>query len=384
MTTTDARAGKAVILAADGLRKEFTDTVAVGGLSLSVRRGEFFSLVGPSGCGKTTTLRMLAGLTEPTGGTVQLGGTDVTGRPARERDTNLVFQDLVLFPHMSVAENVGYGLARQGVSADERARRVSSLLETVDLGGMGDRRPTELSGGQRQRVALARGLAPEPSVLLLDEPLSSLDRKLRQEMQAELRRVQRDVGTTFLYVTHDQDAAMSMSDRVAVMNDGQIVESGAPESLYDQPATAFVADFLGDANILSGTVTELTDRTATITVGTGTVRAALGEQSPAINDVVAVMVRPEDVTLGDGPLAATVQAGEFKGFYDRYTLALTTDAAGVVTARTDADEQFAVGDELRLSITDATVVALEGETMTVDELRRMPADRRPAQRANNQ
>ena len=384
MTTTDARAGEAVILAADGLRKEFTDTVAVGGLSLSVRRGEFFSLVGPSGCGKTTTLRMLAGLTEPTGGTVQLGGTDVTGRPARERDTNLVFQDLVLFPHMSVAENVGYGLARQGVSADERARRVSSLLETVDLGGMGDRRPTELSGGQRQRVALARGLAPEPSVLLLDEPLSSLDRKLRQEMQAELRRVQRDVGTTFLYVTHDQDAAMSMSDRVAVMNDGQIVESGAPESLYDQPATAFVADFLGDANILSGTVTELTDRRATITVGTGTVQAALGEQSPAINDVVAVMVRPEDVTLGDGPLAATVQAGEFKGFYDRYTLALTTDAAGVVTARTDADEQFAVGDELRLSITDATVVALEGETMTVDELRRMPADRRPARRTNNQ
>ena len=384
MTTTDARAGEAVTLAADGLRKEFTDTVAVDGLSLSVRRGEFFSLVGPSGCGKTTTLRMLAGLTEPTGGTVQLGGTDVTGRPARERDTNLVFQDLVLFPHMSVAENVGYGLARQGVSADERARRVSSLLETVDLGGMGDRRPTELSGGQRQRVALARGLAPEPSVLLLDEPLSSLDRKLRQEMQAELRRVQRDVGTTFLYVTHDQDAAMSMSDRVAVMNDGQIVESGAPESLYDQPATAFVADFLGDANILSGTVTELTDRRATITVGTGTVQAALGEQSPAINDTVAVMVRPENVTLGDGPLAATVQAGEFKGFYDRYTLALATDAAGVVTARTDADEQFAVGDELRLSITDATVVALEGETMTVDELRRMPADRRPARRTNNQ
>ena len=384
MTTTDARAGEAVTLAADGLQKEFTDTVAVDGLSLSVRRGEFFSLVGPSGCGKTTTLRMLAGLTEPTGGTVQLGGTDVTGRPARERDTNLVFQDLVLFPHMSVAENVGYGLARQGVSADERARRVSSLLETVDLGGMGDRRPTELSGGQRQRVALARGLAPEPSVLLLDEPLSSLDRKLRQEMQAELRRVQRDVGTTFLYVTHDQDAAMSMSDRVAVMNDGQIVESGAPESLYDQPATAFVADFLGDANILSGTVTELTDRRATITVGTGTVQAALGEQSPAINDTVAVMVRPENVTLGDGPLAATVQAGEFKGFYDRYTLALATDAAGVVTARTDADEQFAVGDELRLSITDATVVALEGETMTVDELRRMPADRRPARRTNNQ
>ena len=367
MTTTE-EGTDATILEADDLRKEFTNTVAVDGLSLSVRRGEFLSLVGPSGCGKTTTLRMLAGLTKPTRGTVQLGGVNVTGRPARQRDTNLVFQDLVLFPHMSVAENVGYGLARQGVPADERAQRVSTLLETVDLSGLGDRRPTELSGGQRQRVALARGLAPEPSVLLLDEPLSSLDRKLRQEMQAELRRIQRDVGTTFLYVTHDQDAAMSMSDRVAVMNDGQIVESGAPESLYDQPATAFVADFLGDANVLTGTVTELKDGSATVAVGTGAVQADVGAQSPAINDEVGVMVRPEDISLGAGPLSATVQAGEFKGFYDRYTLALNTDEAGVITVRTDANERFTIGDELRLSITDATVVVLREHMLTVQEL----------------
>ncbi len=356
-TGTGADGDDDIILEADTLRKAFSDTVAVDGLSLSVRRGEFFSLVGPSGCGKTTTLRMLAGLTAPTDGTVHIDGVDATDRPARERDTNLVFQDLVLFPHMSVADNVGYGLARQGVSADERDRRVSSLLETVDLDGLGDRRPTELSGGQRQRVALARGLAPEPSVLLLDEPLSSLDRKLRQEMQAELRRVQRDVGTTFLYVTHDQDAAMSMSDRVAVMDDGQIVESGAPESLYDRPETAFVADFLGDANILAGTVTAVADETVTVAVGTGDVRGDPGGQSPAVGTRVAVMVRPEDVELGDGPLSATVRASEFKGFYDRYTVALDTDEASVVTVRTDADERFTVGDDVEVSLTDAALVA---------------------------
>jgi spermidine/putrescine transport system ATP-binding protein len=350
------------ILEAHALRKAFSDTVAVDDLSLSVRRGEFFSLVGPSGCGKTTTLRMLAGLTTPTDGTVHIDGVDVTDRPARERDTNLVFQDLVLFPHMSVADNVGYGLARQDVPADERDRRVASLLETVELGELGDRRPTELSGGQRQRVALARGLAPEPSVLLLDEPLSSLDRKLRQEMQAELRRVQRDVGTTFLYVTHDQDAAMSMSDRVAVMDDGEVVESGPPESLYDQPETAFVADFLGDANILPGTVTAVADEGVTVGVGAGEVRADPGGVSPAVGTSVAVMVRPEDVELGDGPLSATVRASEFKGFYDRYTVALDTDEGSVLTARTDADERFTVGDDLTLSLTDATVVAPSNDT----------------------
>ena len=350
------------ILEAHALRKAFSDTVAVDDLSLSVRRGEFFSLVGPSGCGKTTTLRMLAGLTTPTDGTVHIDGVDVTDRPARERDTNLVFQDLVLFPHMSVADNVGYGLARQDVPADERDRRVASLLETVDLGELGDRRPTELSGGQRQRVALARGLAPEPSVLLLDEPLSSLDRKLRQEMQAELRRVQRDVGTTFLYVTHDQDAAMSMSDRVAVMDAGEVVESGPPESLYDQPETAFVADFLGDANILPGTVTAVADEGVTVGVGAGEVRADPGGVSPAVGTSVAVMVRPEDVELGDGPLSATVRASEFKGFYDRYTVALDTDGASVLTARTDADERFTVGDNLTLSLTDATLVAPSNDT----------------------
>ncbi|MFT4950112.1 MAG: spermidine/putrescine transport system ATP-binding protein, partial [Natronomonas sp.] len=201
------------------------------------------------------------------------------------------------------------------------------------------------------------GLAPEPSVLLLDEPLSSLDRKLRQEMQAELRRVQRDVGTTFLYVTHDQDAAMSMSDRVAVMDDGRIVESGAPESLYDQPETAFVADFLGDANILAGTVTAVADGTVTVAVGTGEVRADPGEVSPAVGSGVAVMVRPEDIEFGDGPLSATVRASEFKGFYDRYAVALDADEASALTVRTDADERFTVGDTLGLSLTDATLVA---------------------------
>jgi spermidine/putrescine transport system ATP-binding protein len=355
------------ILEARTLRKAFSDTIAVDDVSVSIKRGEFFSLVGPSGCGKTTTLRMLAGLTTPTDGTVHIDGVEITDRPARERDTHLVFQDLVLFPHMSVADNVGYGLARQGVPADERDHRVSALLETVNLDGQGDRRPTELSGGQRQRVALARGLAPEPSVLLLDEPLSSLDRKLRQEMQAELRRVQRDIGTTFLYVTHDQDAAMSMSDRVAVMANGRIIESGAPESLYDQPKTAFVADFLGDANILAGTVTAVTDEAVTVAVGTGRIRAEPGGRSPAVDTKVVVMVRPEAVELGGGPLSATVYASEFKGFYDRYTVALGNDETSMVTVRTDANERFTVGDSVKMSLTNATLVAPGDGTTTATE-----------------
>jgi len=303
-------------LAVDGLHKSFDGDPAVDDISLTVPQGEFFSLIGPSGCGKTTTLRMLAGLLTPDAGRVMLNGEDVTDRPARERETNTVFQDLVLFPHMTVAENVGYGLARSGVTDPERGQRVDDALALVKLAGFGDRDPADLSGGQRQRVALARALVNDPTVLLLDEPLASLDRTLRDEMQAEFRRIQRDSDTTFLYVTHDQESAMSMSDTVAVMRDGRIVNAGPPRQLYTDPQTQFVASFLGDATLLDGEVTRHAGPDVVVKTDAGPLRADADAASYAVGDTVTVAVRPEAVTLGGGGLTGTVSDIAYKGFYE--------------------------------------------------------------------
>jgi spermidine/putrescine transport system ATP-binding protein len=322
-------------LAADDLVKSFGGRPAVDGVSLALDRGEFFTLIGPSGCGKTTTLRMLAGLTDPDAGTISIDGTQVTDRPARERATNIVLQDLVLFPHMTVAGNVAYGLERSGVDPATRRRRVEETLSLVDLSGFGDRDPADLSGGQRQRVALARALANDPAVLLLDEPLSSLDRSLRQDMRAEFRRIQRDADTTFLYVTHDQESAMSMSDRVAVMRQGRVVDRGPPDRLYARPRTAFVADFLGEATALDGQVTDRSATTVTVETAVGPVQAVPGGGDPAPGDAVAVVVRPEDITVGDGPLVGDVVDCAYKGFYQEGTVAVTDDVRLVV--RTDTD-----------------------------------------------
>ena len=322
-------------LAADDLVKSFGGRPAVDGVSLALDRGEFFTLIGPSGCGKTTTLRMLAGLTDPDAGTISIDGERVTDRPARERATNIVLQDLVLFPHMTVAGNVAYGLERSGVDPATRRRRVEETLSLVDLSGFGDRDPADLSGGQRQRVALARALANDPAVLLLDEPLSSLDRSLRQDMRAEFRRIQRDADTTFLYVTHDQESAMSMSDRVAVMRQGRVVDRGPPDRLYARPRTAFVADFLGEATVFDGQVTDRSGPTVTVETAVGPVQAVSGGGDPAPGDAVAVVVRPEDITVGDGPLVGDVVDCAYKGFYQEGTVAVTDDVRLVVRTGTD-------------------------------------------------
>jgi putative spermidine/putrescine transport system ATP-binding protein len=224
--------------------------VAVAGIDLEVRAGEFFTMLGPSGSGKTTTLRMIAGFEDPTSGTIELGGQDVSGLPPYERAVNTVFQDYALFPHMSVADNVAYGLKVAKVDKAERGRRRDEALEMVRLPGYGDRRPAELSGGQRQRVALARAIVNRPRVLLLDEPLGALDLKLREQMQTELKSIQGDVGITFVYVTHDQDEALTMSDRIAVFNEGRIEQIATPEDLYEHPVNEFVADFVGVSNVL--------------------------------------------------------------------------------------------------------------------------------------
>ena len=238
----------------DKVVKRFDETVAVDGISLEIPHGSFFALLGPSGCGKTTTLRMIGGFEEPSEGAIYLGEQDVVGTPPYKRDVNTVFQSYALFPHMSVFDNVAFGLERKGVEKKERRGRVLEILELVDLAGRENRKPKQLSGGQQQRVALARALVNNPRVLLLDEPLGALDLKLRKQMQLELKRIQSEVGITFVHVTHDQEEAMTMADTIAVMNLGKIEQLGSPTDLYERPRTAFVANFLGTSNLLGGAV----------------------------------------------------------------------------------------------------------------------------------
>ena len=314
------------VLTAQGLSKTFAGDRAVDDVSLSLASGEFFALLGPSGCGKTTTLRMLAGLETPTEGRVRLDGVDVTERPANRRDVGLVFQDLVLFPHLTVAENVAYGLARAGVEREERDERVAAMLDLVGLSGFDGRDPASLSGGQRQRVALARSLVTEPAVLLLDEPLSSLDRGLREELQTELTRIQREVGTTFLYVTHDQESAMAMADRVAVMADGRLVETGPPERLYREPETAFVARFFGDAAVVDGIVS---GDDAVELGGAAVPATGVGDAAPG--DRVRAVVHPDDVSLADdGVYAGTVRRATYRGGRYEQTVEVGGDEDSVV------------------------------------------------------
>jgi putative spermidine/putrescine transport system ATP-binding protein len=270
-----------------GARKSYGEVRAVDDVDLRVGAGEFFTLLGPSGSGKTTTLRLIAGFEQPDAGVVRLAGEDITHRPPYSRDVNTVFQDYALFPHMTVAENVGYGLRVKGTPRAERTRAVRDVLATVRLEGLGDRKPLQLSGGQRQRVALARAIVNRPRVLLLDEPLGALDLKLRQEMQVFLKSLQRDLGMTFVYVTHDQEEALTMSDRIAVFNEGRIEQVGGPAEVYDRPASQFVASFVGTSNIV--------DRGGS-----------------------RYCIRPERISLGNGGVPATVDDVIFVGAFTRY------------------------------------------------------------------
>ena len=289
--------------------KEFGDTRAVDGISLEIPRGSFFALLGPSGCGKTTTLRMIGGFEEATSGRIFLGDRDVVGLPPYKRDVNTVFQSYALFPHMTIADNVAFGLERRKIGKAEITTRVAEILELVDLAGRADRKPRQLSGGQQQRVALARAIVCNPRVLLLDEPLGALDLKLRKQMQLELKRIQHEVGITFVHVTHDQEEAMTMADTIAVMNQGRIEQLGSPSELYERPRTAFVAGFLGKSNLLEGTVAG----DGRIALADGTiVHAETGGRTGEI----AVGVRPEKIALGaDGTnsIAGRVKESAYTG-----------------------------------------------------------------------
>jgi putative spermidine/putrescine transport system ATP-binding protein len=340
-----------------GLRKSFgsVDSVgsvdAVAGVDLEIADGEFFSILGPSGSGKTTVLRLIAGFELPTAGVVELAGADVTGRAPFERDVNTVFQDYALFPHLSVLENVEYGLKVRKVGRRERRERAEAVLASVRLAGYGQRRPSQLSGGQRQRVALARALVNRPKVLLLDEPLGALDLKLREEMQFELKEIQRQVGITFVLVTHDQHEALTMSDRIAVFNAGRVEQVGTPAEVYDQPGSAFVAGFVGSSNLLRGEVA----------------KAVLGEDG-------VFAIRPEKITLGGEPgpgdvtvagrIVDAVYAGPTTRFVVRLDIAGAGAGAGAGADGDGASSGDADGDDSGGAGPGALLVALQQNLQT--------------------
>jgi spermidine/putrescine transport system ATP-binding protein len=324
--------------------KRFDDVVAVDDLSLEIPSGSFFALLGPSGCGKTTTLRMIGGFEEPDGGAIEVGGQPVTGVPPYKRDVNTVFQSYALFPHLSVFENVAFGPRRKKLAKADLDARVRDILRVVGLEGMEQRKPRQLSGGQQQRVALARALVNSPKVLLLDEPLGALDLKLRKQMQLELKRIQHELGLTFVHVTHDQEEAMTMADAIAVMNRGKIEQLGTPSELYERPRTAFVAGFLGVSNLLDGTVT--TDGAVRVDgAGEVRVRAPL----PPAGTRVQIGVRPEQLRLdgsGANTIAGTIEERAYTGVATQYVVNTT---AGKLTVFVQSSGAAAEGDPVTLS-----------------------------------
>src|SRR5665213_3908479 len=335
--STSAKLADAVNVSLTNVTKSFDGVLAVDELNLNVHEGEFFSLLGPSGCGKTTTLRMIGGFEEPTSGSIVLGGRDVTYTAPYHRDVNTVFQSYALFPHLDVYENVAFGLRRRKVAKSEVRAKVGDLLEIVDLPGYEKRRVNQLSGGQQQRIALARALVNEPALLLLDEPMSALDAKLRRQMQIELKRIQSQVGITFLYVTHDQEEAMTMSDRLAVMRSGKIEGIGSPRDVYDSPSTEFVATFLGASNLLSGEITSTNGAFAVVTLNDASTLSVPLERVPAMAGAtnVKVGVRPEKISIGSSnantspghnALRGQVRVSTFTGVGNQY---LVDTASGV-------------------------------------------------------
>jgi len=362
----------------DGATKRFGDMAAVDNVSLSIERGEFFSFLGPSGCGKTTSLRLIAGFEQPTMGDVHIGGVSVIGVPPHQRPVNMVFQHYALFPHMNVADNIGYGLRQRTPrpSKTDIAKQVDEILEMVQMSGYGNRKSWELSGGQQQRVALARALINRPTVLLLDEPLAALDRKLRRDMQIELQTLQRDVGITFVLVTHDQEEALSMSDRICIMRDGHLVQTGSPRDLYDQPVNRYVADFVGKTNFIAGTITSINGRSVTLEIESG--RAFSGSPTTGstpltIGGQASIAIRPELISVSphnssasdmntDIALNGLIKNRIFLGEHTEYLI--DADDLGDVLVLSpkyieSSQGRFVPGDAVTIGWKNETALALE-------------------------
>lgn len=333
---------------------------ALDDVDVTIAQNEFFTLLGPSGCGKTTLLRLIAGFEHPSSGTIRLAGDDITLLPPNKRPVNTVFQNYALFPHMTVAGNISFGLEMLDRPANEIAETVDRMLKLVKMEDLRNRKTTEISGGQQQRVALARALAPQPKVLLLDEPLSALDLKLRKEMQRELKRLQSETGITFVFVTHDQEEALTMSDRIAVMQDGKILQVGTPREIYNHPVNRFVADFIGETNFLTGKV-----ESGKVRLSSGEVLAADGAQGLAEDRDVTVTVRPEQVRIADlkaaNGLAATVSDIVYFGTDSHFHLRLSDGSEVVARLQSQAagDDALSPGAEVRIQFADGAAQVLE-------------------------
>jgi spermidine/putrescine transport system ATP-binding protein len=360
------------------MTKRFGDVVAVSDLDLDIERGEFFTLLGPSGCGKTTTLRVIAGFEEPTEGVVRLDGEDVTGLPPFKRPTNTVFQSYALFPHMSVEDNVAFGLKRKKVGRDEIRQRVAEELERVGLAAEANRKPRQLSGGQQQRVALARALVNRPAVLLLDEPLGALDLKLRKNLQIQLKQIQREVGITFVYVTHDQEEALTMSDRIAVMNRGVIEQIDDPETVYERPTTTFVAGFIGVSNLMPGEVTSSNGSTAQLRLDAGVeVRteaagAAVGERCHAVVRPEKLEIHPAGAAIDGGPsVEGRIESSVYLGTATQVVVRLADGTAMTVlvpNADTEARRRLpGPGDDVRLAWSSENIHMVRAERAETPE-----------------
>ncbi|MGH2531731.1 MAG: ABC transporter ATP-binding protein [Thermomicrobiales bacterium] len=344
----------------EAVTKRFGQQTAVDGVSLRVERGTFLTLLGPSGCGKTTTLRMIGGFEHPDSGEVYIRGEAMGRRPPYQRDTSMVFQNYALFPHMSIADNIAFGLRERKTEKATANKRVEEMLSLVEMPGYGGRRPRQLSGGQQQRVALARSLILEPTVLLLDEPLGALDLKLRRQMQIELKRIQERVGITFIYVTHDQEEALTMSDRIAVMNRGRVEQEGTTEEIFERPTTRFVADFMGAENVLDAEVVDTDGASARLRVAGAEVTVA--EPGLRANEGAAVMIRPETVALTDGDAAlwrGVIEARVYKGSSISYQLRLADGTPLVAEVMRGADRHFVEGDAVGVGPRSAPVVIRE-------------------------
>jgi spermidine/putrescine ABC transporter ATP-binding subunit len=358
VATTEGTKNMPPAVRLENVTKEFKGMVAVDDLTLELAAGEFFALLGPSGCGKTTTLRMVGGFEQPSSGKIFLGGEDITFMPPYRRDVNTVFQSYALFPHLSVFDNVAFGLRRKGKDKDEIKRLVEEHLEILGLGGFGPRPATQLSGGQQQRVALARALVNQPRVLLLDEPMGALDAKIRKTMQVELKRIQREVGITFLYVTHDQDEAMALGDRIAVMHGGKYEDLGAPQRVYDEPATQFVAEFLGACNLLAVT----SDRGELRLPDGAAVGCRAASMTNRLDQIAQVGVRPEKMLLrragaaaatsgaATNTLSATITTTIYLGATSEYELVTSWGGPLHVLAQNISEaDRFVPGDKVTVS-----------------------------------
>ncbi len=356
MTTTNGTAPESQpILRLSGLKKDYGQGEVLHGMDLDVYPGEFLTLLGPSGCGKTTTLRIIAGLERPSGGRVFLEDQDVTGLPPEKRGVNTVFQNYALFPHMNVFQNIAYGLKVQKVPKAEQKRRVCEALELVQLPGYERRMPQQLSGGQRQRVAIARALVLRPKILLLDEPLGALDLKLRQDMQSELKKLQQQLGITFIYITHDQEEALNMSTRIVIMRDGKIEQIGTPEDVYEHPATLFCAGFIGQSNLLTGTVEAVQDEThLTLNVDGALLPAFSGGRFPLkTGDPVALCLRPQRVFYDQQPvcgmsLSGTIRSKEYAGGVQHTRIQLSPTLTLTAVSQAAELDTYRIGEAVHI------------------------------------